>query len=83
MANWNLDPSHSEVQFKVKHMVISTVTGSFDQFDAQLTSQSDDFSQSFFVFHSGKTPFIIVPTILRSLVSAKKIRCPEHLRHTL
>ncbi|HEY4540563.1 MAG TPA: YceI family protein [Faecalibacter sp.] len=50
MANWNLDPSHSEVQFKVKHMVISTVTGSFDQFDAQLTSQSDDFSQAKFSF---------------------------------
>jgi len=50
MANWNLDPSHSEVQFKVKHMVISTVTGSFDQFDAQVTSESDDFSQAKFSF---------------------------------
>ena len=50
MANWNLDPSHSEVQFKVKHMVISTVTGSFDQFDAQLTSEQDDFSTAQFNF---------------------------------
>jgi polyisoprenoid-binding protein YceI len=26
---WKIDPTHSEVQFKVKHLVISTVTGSF------------------------------------------------------
>jgi polyisoprenoid-binding protein YceI len=28
-TKWVLDPMHSEVQFKVKHLVISTVTGSF------------------------------------------------------
>lgn len=50
MANWNLDNSHSEVQFKVKHMVISTVTGSFDQFDATAESSSDDFSDAKFSF---------------------------------
>ena len=27
MAQWNIDPVHSEVTFKVKHLVISTVTG--------------------------------------------------------
>jgi polyisoprenoid-binding protein YceI len=29
---WTIDPAHSEIQFKVKHLVISTVTGSFTQF---------------------------------------------------
>ncbi len=41
---WNLDPSHSEVFFKVKHMVISTVTGEFQQFEAQVQSDDDAFS---------------------------------------
>lgn len=28
-TKWGIDTTHSEVQFKVKHLVISTVTGSF------------------------------------------------------
>ncbi len=31
-TQWAIDPTHSEVQFKVKHLVISTVTGSFKSF---------------------------------------------------
>ena len=50
MAQWNLDASHSEVQFKVKHMVISTVTGSFDQFTATAESIAEDFSDAKFAF---------------------------------
>lgn len=50
MAKWNLDPSHSEVQFKVKHMVISTVTGNFDQFNAEVESNANDFSDAKFEF---------------------------------
>lgn len=40
---WKVDPTHSEVQFKVKHLVISTVTGTFKKFDGSLESESDDF----------------------------------------
>lgn len=40
---WKVDPTHSEVQFKVKHLVISTVTGTFNKFDGSLESESDDF----------------------------------------
>lgn len=39
MATWNIDKAHSQVQFKAKHMVISTVEGSFDQFDGILNSE--------------------------------------------
>ncbi|MGV0964611.1 YceI family protein [Empedobacter sp. UBA7248] len=49
-TKWNLDPSHSEVQFKVKHMVISTVTGNFDHFNAGVEANSDDFSDAKFEF---------------------------------
>lgn len=40
---WNIDATHSEVQFKVKHLVISTVTGSFKKFDGSLETVNDSF----------------------------------------
>lgn len=46
MAFWKLDPTHSELQFKVKHLVISTVTGSFRQFDASVEAAQEDFSDA-------------------------------------
>ncbi len=49
-TQWNLDPSHSEVQFKVKHMVISTVTGNFDHFNAGVESNDNNFSDAKFEF---------------------------------
>jgi len=42
-AKWNIDPMHSEVQFKVKHLVISTVTGAFKKFEGSLETDGDDF----------------------------------------
>lgn len=43
LTKWAVDPLHSEVQFKVKHLVISTVTGSFNNFTGGATT-NDDFS---------------------------------------
>ena len=40
---WAIDPAHTEVQFKVKHLVISTVTGSFKEFNGEVFSENDDF----------------------------------------
>lgn len=40
---WTIDQMHSEVQFKVKHLVISTVTGTFKLFEGKLKSDKDDF----------------------------------------
>ena len=45
-TKWVLDPMHSEVQFKVKHLVISTVTGSFKTFEGSLETESDDFTDA-------------------------------------
>lgn len=42
MATYSIDPTHSEVQFKVKHLVISTVTGSFRSFTGSLTTANDN-----------------------------------------
>lgn len=43
---WKIDPMHSEVQFKVKHLVISTVTGTFNSFEGTLESEGDDFDNA-------------------------------------
>jgi len=51
-VNWNLDRSHSEVQFKVKHMVISTVTGDFLDFNGSAQSDDDQFSNAKFEFEA-------------------------------
>ncbi|TZF81040.1 YceI family protein [Pedobacter sp. BS3] len=45
-TKWTVDPTHSEVQFKVKHLVISTVTGSFKTFSGTLETENDDFSNA-------------------------------------
>ncbi|TVP52109.1 MAG: polyisoprenoid-binding protein [Mongoliibacter sp.] len=42
-TKWVIDPTHSEVSFKVKHLVISTVTGYFREFEGAAESTSDDF----------------------------------------
>ena len=46
MTTWKIDPTHSEVNFKVKHMVVSTVRGNFDKFDATIRTNKDDFSDA-------------------------------------
>lgn len=40
---WALDPAHSEIQFKVKHLVISTVSGSFGEFSGDAQTPEDTF----------------------------------------
>lgn len=42
-TKWSIDPTHSEVQFKVKHLVISTVSGTFKAFSGTLESETEDF----------------------------------------
>ncbi|GHB54538.1 YceI family protein [Persicitalea jodogahamensis] len=47
---WNIDPTHSEIQFKVKHLVISTVTGHFRQFEGTVETDGEDFSTAEIAF---------------------------------
>ena len=46
MANWQLDPAHSELEFKVRHMMISTVKGQFKSFEVNVENSSDDLTQA-------------------------------------
>lgn len=49
-TKWNLDPAHSETGFKVKHMMISSVSGSFGKFDVTAETDESDFSTASIVF---------------------------------
>lgn len=42
-TKWNLDPAHSEITFKVRHMMISNVKGEFTDFNVDLESDDDNF----------------------------------------
>lgn len=52
MAIWKIDQSHSEIKFKVKHLVISTVTGQFNNFDATVEANASDFSDAKITFEA-------------------------------
>ena len=43
-TKWKIDTAHSEIQFKVKHLMITTVTGHFRKFDLDVETNSDDFA---------------------------------------
>ena len=45
-TNWTVDPMHSEVLFKVKHLVISTVTGSFKKFSGEVKTAGENFENA-------------------------------------
>jgi len=47
---WAVDPIHSMVNFKVKHMMMTTVTGSFDKFSIEAETDGDDFTTGDVVF---------------------------------
>jgi polyisoprenoid-binding protein YceI len=42
-THWGIDVSHSEIQFKVKHMMITNVTGNFFEFEGSVESDGTNF----------------------------------------
>ncbi len=45
-TTWVIDPAHSEFTFKVKHMMISTVSGHFEKFDTNVEANENDFTNA-------------------------------------
>jgi polyisoprenoid-binding protein YceI len=43
-TNWKADPTHSVLGFKIRHLMISNVSGSFQTFQVNVTSDGDDFT---------------------------------------
>ena len=40
---WVIDTTHSEIEFKVKHLMVTNVKGRFKEFDASIYTTGDDF----------------------------------------
>jgi polyisoprenoid-binding protein YceI len=45
-TKWVIDPTHSEIGFKVKHMMFTNVSGKFSKFDATIESEDNDFENA-------------------------------------
>lgn len=69
-TTWKLDPTHSEVAFKVKHLVITTVTGYFRSFDGTVVTENED------DFTTGKVDF----TIDTTSIDTNQAQRDEHLK---
>ena len=41
---WKIDPVHSEIQFKIRHLMVTNVTGYFKKFDLVVETETDDFN---------------------------------------
>lgn len=46
MVKWTIDPIHSEIQFKVRHMMVANVTGSFGKYEADIEVPGNDLSKA-------------------------------------
>jgi polyisoprenoid-binding protein YceI len=43
-TNWVIDPTHSEITFKVKHLMITNIKGEFRTFSASISTSTTDFT---------------------------------------
>src|SRR5689334_17069173 len=41
-VNWSFDPMHSELRFKIRHLMIASVSGSFKNFDVKMRTSGED-----------------------------------------
>lgn len=49
-TKWVIDPTHSNVGFKIKHLMISTVSGEFTSFQGEVEAQGDSFTDAKITF---------------------------------
>ncbi len=50
-TKWVIDPQHSEINFKVKHLMITNVKGEFKKFSGDVLSSGDDFDNASITVH--------------------------------
>jgi polyisoprenoid-binding protein YceI len=69
-GTWTVDPAHSSVEFRVKHMMISTVRGRFGEFAATIEAAPD--------YHQSK----VQGTVKAASIDTNEPRRDDHLRST-
>ena len=45
-TKWTIDATHSEIGFKVKHMMFTNVSGKFDTYEATIATEEDNFENA-------------------------------------
>ncbi|WP_205945738.1 YceI family protein [Pedobacter frigiditerrae] len=45
-THWKIDPSHSEIEFKVRHLMITTITGHFATYNLEVETEGDEFTNA-------------------------------------
>src|SRR5204863_5452872 len=68
-TKWTLDPAHSDLGFKIRHLMISNVSGSFQKFDVEVETEDDDFFKA-----------KVIATADVSSISTNNAQRDEHLR---
>src|SRR4051812_17715342 len=43
-TKWVMDAAHSEMQFKIKHLMITNITGQFTKFEGTIETEDEDFT---------------------------------------
>lgn len=69
MATWSLDKAHSEIEFKVRHMMITSVKGQFKDFDIQVQSANENLTDA-----------VIELTIDTNSIDTKNEQRDQHLK---
>ena len=70
-TKWVIDPTHSEIGFKIKHLMITNVSGKFDSFEAEVHTEGDDF-----------TTAQIEAKIKTASINTNNLQRDEHLRNS-
>lgn len=70
-TKWIVDPMHSEIGFKIKHLMISNVSGVFNQFEAAVQTEGEDFSTA-----------QIEAKIATASINTNNVQRDEHLRNS-
>ena len=76
-TKWGVDPAHSEITFKVRHMMIASVTGQFESFTAIAETNGDSMEGAHFSFSADVASvnthaFAFAPTRLIPRVQASR-----------
>jgi len=70
-TKWVIDPTHSEIGFKIKHLMITNVSGKFQDFEAEVQTEGEDFATA-----------RISATIKTSSINTNNLQRDEHLRNS-
>ncbi|MDJ1505722.1 YceI family protein [Xanthocytophaga agilis] len=71
-SKWTIDVAHSEIQFKVKHLAISNVSGTFKLFSGEVQAETDKFQNAQVSFQ-----------LLTSSINTNNSERDTHLKSTL